>query len=115
MAAGILEKIVLTPLINNVVYIAPAGGIASVKVVLLNYDNESASADIIVNQGGTPVIEDYVEYSAGVKSNGGKLITYEMLLSPGDMITINTDGVKMTCRVSGIDGGSQSASMPLEG
>jgi len=113
MAAGILAKLVLTALDNNIVYTAPAGGNASVKVTLLNFDNESASADIIVNQGGIPAIEDYIEYGAGIKSNGGKIITDKLLLNPGDVITINTDGEKVTCNIMGIDGGSQSASMPL--
>ena len=104
MSNGLLGKMICNSNSVNTPYTVPSTVLFAVaNINLVNTGPSDVVVKISSATATTPNTVDYIETGAVIPANGGVLTRYRETFSPGENVMIETSGVGVVVRVSGLE------------
>lgn len=101
MASGRFGKAAVTANVDTDLYTCPLGMVATATVALCNRGSGDARVRIAVRSAALTAA-DYIEYDAILPPNG-ILERTQIVLSPGEVITVRSDAPDVSARAHGFE------------
>jgi len=104
MANGILGKNMTVAGTNLAIYtVPPTAAFATISISMVNKGPSDADIKLAIGTSATPDPADYIEFGAVIPANGGGLERTCIVVSPGEIISVESTTANVAVRVYGLE------------